>query len=203
MSAAKEPISVLVAVNNRVLCEGIKRVAAEAPQNHVVCLWDQNLIKTPDVILIDANHDLAGLRRRYPDAKTMLLDSGLKDQEIVRLLVWYKVRGIISPTANVPLFHKAIRVVHQGEIWLEQQHVKALLQRNNAMMENGEIRQLSSQDLRIVQLISRGCKNREIAEILCLSEHTIKAHVSRIYKLLSVTNRSQLVSIAKEYDADF
>jgi DNA-binding NarL/FixJ family response regulator len=57
---------------------------------------------------------------------------------------------------------------------------------------------MSDQDRKIIALITRGQKNSEIAAELCLSEPTIKAHVSRIYKMLNVRNRSQLVTLANE-----
>lgn len=110
--------------------------------------------------------------------------------------------GIISRDASLEMFHKAIRVVDNGEIWIDQQHLKLLLHRNGALTDSGEIKCLSAQDKKNIQLITEGYKNREIGEVLCLSEHTIKAHVSRIFKLLNVRNRSQLVNFAKEYNSD-
>lgn len=202
MSADKEQINVLIAVSNNVLSEGLRKVSAEDAQINAFAAGNGSSSLKPDVILFDVNQDQQRLQRSYPEAKPILLDTGLKEQEIAYLLVCHKVRGIISPEASIELFHKAIKVVNSGEIWIDQKHLKSVLLRSGAMTEHEDINGLSSQDKTIVKLISQGRKNREIGEKLCLSEHTIKAHVSRIFRRLNVSNRAQLVGLAKEHFAD-
>jgi len=199
MPAGQEQIKVLIAVGNNILAEGLRRITSEDQQINAVVLGAGGKTIKPDLLLFDSNLNLSALQDKYPEAKLILIDTGLKNHEIAFLLVNYKLRGIISPDASLELFHKAVRVVNQGEIWIDQKHLKSLLQRNGVLTEHEEINRLSDQDKTIVQLISRGCKNREIGEKLCLSEHTIKAHVSRIYKRLNVSNRAQLASLAKGY----
>ncbi|WP_020677699.1 response regulator transcription factor [Geopsychrobacter electrodiphilus] len=204
MRTDHEQINVLIAVSNNILGEGLYKITSENPQNKAFSHFhskDSSL--APDILLFDANQDFHALQLSYPEAKTVLLDTGLKDQEIACLLVCHKIQGIISPDASIEMFHKALKVVHEGEIWIDQKHLKSLLGRNGAMTENGGVRSLSEQDKKIIQLITLGDKNREIGEKLCLSEHTIKAHVSRIFKRMNVSNRSQLVSVARGYDTEF
>jgi len=52
---------------------------------------------------------------------------------------------------------------------------------------------LSRKEREIVLLVAEGQRNREIAGRLCISEQTVKAHLSRIFKKANVSNRSQLV----------
>jgi len=47
-----------------------------------------------------------------------------------------------------------------------------------------------------VLLVSKGLTNKEIASISCISEQTVKTHVSRIFRKLNVSRRSQLVPLA-------
>ena len=61
--------------------------------------------------------------------------------------------------------------------------------------EHAQIAHLTPQERRIVGMISQGMRNREIADRLCLCEQTIKSHVSKIYRKLKVSNRSQLVRL--------
>jgi DNA-binding NarL/FixJ family response regulator len=89
-------------------------------------------------------------------------------------------------------------VVHSGEIWIEQKHLKILINKGKTLPDGGGVKGLSIQDRRIVEFISQGYKNSEIAESLCLSEPTIKAHISRIYKMLKVKNRVQLACMAQD-----
>jgi len=85
--------------------------------------------------------------------------------------------------------------VHSGQLWIGDNHLKSLLDHNGSMTANGNIKCLSCQDMKIVQFIVQGLKNKEIAEQLCLSEHTIKAHISRILKKLNISRRIQLASL--------
>lgn len=194
----RQPIIVLLAMSNMIICEGLRRIVTENTQNNAYCLHSCNNFPPPHIILFDFHQEMQNLQLAYPAAKPILLDTGLSEQETACLLLCHKVRGIISQTASVEMLHKAIRVVNGGDIWIDQKHLKTLLQKNETITTNGDLKALSSQDKRIIQLITQGQKNREIAKTLCLSEHTIKAHVSRIYKRLKVSNRSQLVSVAKE-----
>lgn len=57
---------------------------------------------------------------------------------------------------------------------------------------------LSKRELEIVQLAAQGCDNKEIADRLCLSDKTVRNHLSRIYQKLGVTNRMQAVMHCKE-----
>ena len=201
MPSGQDQIKVLIAISNNILGEGLRKIIVEDRQVDAFIVGKDAKIGKPDILLFDANQNLQNLQRSYPEAKPILIDTGLKDQEITYLLVGFKIRGIISPGANLELFRKALRVVNKGEIWIDQKHLKSLLQRSGALSENGSLHSLSNQDKIIVELISQGRKNREIGEKLCLSEHTIKAHVSRIFKRLNVSNRAQLVSLAKDYFA--
>ena len=197
MPSRSGKIKVLIALSSNVMCEGVRKITAEKGYD-AFCPPCSHLFPAPDIIILDSNQEVQCLLLTHPKAKAILLDTGLKDQEIACLLTRHKIRGIISPEATVEMFHKAIKVVNDDEIWVDQKHLKSLLLNNGVLTDSGDIKSLSEQDRKIIQLITQGLKNREIGAELCLSEHTIKAHVSRIYKRLNVRNRSQLVSLALE-----
>ena len=52
---------------------------------------------------------------------------------------------------------------------------------------------LTPRELEVLNLVIKGYHNPKISEILCISEHTIKAHLSSIYEKLHVTNRIQAI----------
>lgn len=56
--------------------------------------------------------------------------------------------------------------------------------------------ELCEREIKILELLSYGYENKQIAEILFVSAHTIKAHISAILKKLKVKNRTQAVSMA-------
>ncbi len=100
------------------------------------------------------------------------------------------------------MFLKALRVVLSGEIWIDHRHLKYLLRNTGSLTASGSIKGLSRQDKNIVQMVAQGLKNKEIADQLCLSEHTIKAHISHIFKKLNIKRRTQLVSLYLESGLD-
>jgi NarL family two-component system response regulator LiaR len=57
---------------------------------------------------------------------------------------------------------------------------------------------ITRRELEILELISQGMNNREIAEKLFVSENTVKTHSSRIFDKLSAKRRTQAVQIGKE-----
>ena len=192
------PVCILVAVSNRILCESLCQLLSNR-QPEYSCFADFQLnTPTPDLVLFDPSKMLEPLQTKYPNAKYILLDSGLKEQEICYLLFYHKLSGLIPPDSSLELFFKALSVVHSGQIWIDNKHLKSLLQSNGAISKMGRIKSLSQQDYQITEMVSQGLKNKEIADRLCLSEHTIKAHLSRIFKMLNINTRTQLVSLVLE-----
>ena len=198
VASAGDEINILIALSSHVLCEGLRRIILERAGKNAVCLNDFTGQFEPDILLFDSHQDVQRLIADFPSAKAILLDTQLNEQEIAFLFTCHKIRGIIAPDSSVRLFHKAIAVVNRGDLWVDQKHLKNLLLRNGAMNDRGIINALTSKDKQIVKLISQGLKNREIGRHLFMSEHTVKAHVSGIYRRLNVSNRAQLTSLAKD-----
>ena len=73
------------------------------------------------------------------------------------------------------------------------EHFQTLQSSNRGLIEP-----LSERELQILQFISEGMSNREIAERLCLSLGTVKVHSHNIYGKLNVSNRTQAVGQARK-----
>ena len=190
-------MNIQLALSNHLFCEGIKKLAQEVEAGAV--FNDTHDISAPfdaDIVLFDAKRDISALIDAHPEAKFILVDTGLKETDLACLFLCYHISGIIPQDSDLKNFKKALQVVYSGDIWIDQSYLKILINKGKALPEGGGIKGLSNQDLRIVEFISLGYKNREIAEQLCLSEVTIKAHISRIFKMLKVKNRAQLACLA-------
>ena len=55
---------------------------------------------------------------------------------------------------------------------------------------------LSAREFAVMELIARGCKNRQIALALMIEERTVRFHVENILDKLNVSNRTEAVSYA-------
>lgn len=158
---------------------------------------EQPLEWPPDGIVVDAQTLAAGEAvSQWPDAKLILIDTGLPEDEIVDLLCAFKIDGVISTDTDSELFRKALTVVCTGQAWIDNGTVRALLHRIEATTKVSVKDSLSNKEQTIILHISQGLTNREIAEKLFISEQTVKAHLSRIFRKCNVKNRAQLVPLA-------
>jgi DNA-binding CsgD family transcriptional regulator len=64
---------------------------------------------------------------------------------------------------------------------------------------DGPLRGLSRRELEVLGLVAEGLKNRDIAERLVLSEHTVNRHVANILRKLGVSSRAAAASLAGQY----
>ncbi len=110
-------------------------------------------------------------------------------------------RGVFSRDESLDRLCECVRQVHLGKIWASAQQVsyaiEALASAPNvrAVDANG-VDLLSKRELEVVRSVSEGLTNKEIAERLELSQHTIKNYLFRIFDKLGVSNRMELLSFA-------
>ena len=107
-------------------------------------------------------------------------------------------RGIFCRTASFESLCKCIEKVHQGQIWASSSELQLILDAFASAVPLRAINQkgehlLSHREEEVVSLVCQGLTNREIAEQLRLSEHTVKNYLFRIFDRLGVSSRVELV----------
>ncbi len=150
----------------------------------------------PDFIVADCHTLKRHNSMPKTGSKIILVDYGLGEEEISSLLLSYKIDGILSTSTDLRLFKKALQAIGEGQIWIDNRKVKALVHHAESAKGRNLNEGLSKKERQIVILISQGKTNREIASQLCVSEQTVKTHISRIFRKLNVSRRSQLVPTA-------
>jgi DNA-binding NarL/FixJ family response regulator len=111
--------------------------------------------------------------------------------------------------ADIDILAKCVDRVHAGQIWASSVELEQLIEscRSPAPLTltnvNG-VNLLSKQEARIVRLVAQGRTNREIAEQLELSEHTVKNYLFKIFDKLGISNRVELVlyAVSQEDQSD-
>jgi len=113
-------------------------------------------------------------------------------------------RGVFSRAqADIGMLAKCVRRVTEGQIWVDNRHMLCLLEAltgdgdgNGLPKGGGTPPKLTPREESVVRLVVQGMVNREIADQLHLSEHTIKNYLFRIFDKLGVSNRVELALYA-------
>lgn len=149
----------------------------------------------PDVILADYDFLVNSFHEQWAEGKILLIDTGLAEEEIRKIAHIRKLYGIFPIDGNVQQLKKALSVIQNGQIWIDNEKLKVILHGLDTAKGISLPEKLSSRESRIIELVAEGYRNREIASELFVSEQTIKSHLARIFKKMHVKNRSQLVSM--------
>lgn len=128
----------------------------------------------------------------FSPAAKILIDTGLSEQELIFLALYYKLAGIFEKDSSPELLLKCFEKVLKGEIWLSKKITKKLFFEYSFISQN-KLPNISPRELEIINLVIEGCNNNEIAKKLYLSNYTVKCHLNRIYKKLGISSRTQLI----------
>jgi DNA-binding NarL/FixJ family response regulator len=161
----------------------------------------------PNLILLDIDLGIENgldflpeLHQTATDARVLIL-TGVKDVEAHRRAASLGAAGLVLKEQAAEVLLKAIKKVHQGEVWLDRSMMAILL---NEMTQSGKkvnpedakISSLTLRELEVIALIAEGLKNKQIAERLFISETTVTHHLSSIFSKLGVSDRLELVIYA-------
>lgn len=197
-------VKVLLAFSNNLFSEGVAKLL-EGHKGIEPCFFNEDeeinvVLKdlSPDIILLDFITLYGFFAEITPTSKMafILVDTYCGEENIVSAFVSRRVAGILTPETNSELMVKAIKVVSKGEVWIDNNNIKNLMMGLSALKGNPTTGKISAREKEIVALVVNGHRNREIAEKLCISEQTVKTHLYRIFKKLSLQNRSQLIVFA-------
>lgn len=194
-SKKNEKMNILVIMKSFLLCEALCRSISREMNGYKAFSSQTAPDLKPELILVDFASLNQALFLRWPDSRVLLIDTGLSEEETISMMRSYKLYGVISPDAGLQQLKKALSVIQDGQIWIDNTKLKAILHGNNGRDPGPVGEKLSKKENQIVELVAEGYKNKEIASMLFLSEQTVKSHLGRIFKKMHVTNRSQLVSL--------
>jgi DNA-binding NarL/FixJ family response regulator len=140
---------------------------------------------------------LRALRPLQTLRSIMLLNEDTR--ELVLNAFRWGASGICGRDDSCEILCKCIHRVHEGQVWANTRQVHFLLQafESESLPVRGSMRRevtLTNRERDIVDLVTAGKTNRDIAVHLSLSEHTIKNHLFRLFRKLGISSRSELVA---------
>jgi len=190
-------MNVLVNLSSCLVSEGINSLLSSSGFQGVAAMQNQPLPDgfVPDVILVDINTINRNLFASFPEAKVLLMDTGVEKEKIITALLSFPTHGVLSVGTELRLFKKALEVVNEGQIWVDNNTLKAFLHQGPSIQPAARGDGVTEREREIIDFVCRGCTNREIAASLSLSEHTVKAHLNRIFKKFNTSSRSKLMTL--------
>ena len=138
------------------------------------------------------------VRRRFPTVPVVVL-SALDDADTVSRVMKAGASGFVSKSGSSTELLEALRAVLAGEIYLPAKLMGLASRSENAHGEGKPLAQrfgLTAGQARVLELLAEGRSNRQIGELLGLTEGTVKIHVSAIMKAMRVNNRSEAALLA-------
>ncbi len=137
------------------------------------------------------------LHEQRPDLDVIMLTS-FADSEALNASVLAGARGYVLKNVRGDELVRAIRRVVKGEMLLTTDQVERARERlRRQITEDIRLESLSHQERRILELLSEGFSNREIAAEMFLAEKTVKNYVSNLLAKLGFQRRSEAALFAQ------
>lgn len=139
---------------------------------------------------------LVNLRANYPQLPVMMI-SAHEDPQLMRRALDLGAMGFIPKSASTELLTEALEAVMMGNVWAPEEVYEAqpLAEEERNAVEL--LQTLTPQQFRVLQMVSQGLLNKQIAYELGVTEATVKTHMTAILRKLGVTNRTHAVLVAQ------
>jgi two-component system, NarL family, nitrate/nitrite response regulator NarL len=140
---------------------------------------------------------LQELRETNPQARAVMLLDSSKPESILEAFRT-GARGVFYIQESSDVLCLCIHRVHEGKAWVSHDQMTLVLEalaatpKIRAVNEKG-MNLLSKREVQVVRCLAEGLTNREIADRMGLSQHTIKNYLFRIFDKLGVSNRIELL----------
>lgn len=157
-----------------------------------------------DLLLLDlhmpGSGDLYGLIRIREDFPLLpvAIISGSEDTQVIGRCIGFGALGFIPKSMSSKSIAEAIASILEGDEWVPEQvrsQMQALSQADIELAD--KVAALTPQQYRVLFLVHEGLLNKQIAYQLGITEATVKAHMTAIFRKLDVYSRTQAVLLAE------
>lgn len=177
--------------------------SADALQN----LLDNSDIEY-DVVLLDlqmpGSHGystLIHLRTHYQELPVVVI-SAHEDNTTISRAIHYGSSGFIPKSSSMETLATALEAVLFGDVWLPEGVELQEVSDDGTDQMASKLSDLTPQQYKVLQMFAEGLLNKQIAYDLGVSEATIKAHATAIFRKLGVRNRTQAVIALQQLEME-
>jgi DNA-binding NarL/FixJ family response regulator len=186
--------SLLMAAGYQVLqAVGDGEAAIRAVQSH-----------RPDLVLLDLNMPRVNglqaavqIKAEMPETAVVILTVNDDDQSIIDAIKG-GADGYLLKNLSSEAFLSALEALERGEFALSRKMTTRLIHGlvKDSQRPSAQAYQLTKREEDVLKMVAVGRSNREISELLALSESTVKYHLRKIMQKLNVANRTEAVTLA-------
>lgn len=205
-----QPFRILVIDDNAHAREGIREILEEYEDFQIVgegkngkeaITLTEELM--PDIILMDIQMPVMDgleatkiIKLKFPSVKIVMITVS---DDITNLFDALKkgAQGYLLKNIQANEWYEYLKAFALDEIPMSKEIAWRIIKEFSLNRSaNDSLTPLSARELEVLQLVAKGLSNREIAENLYISEHTVKSHLKNILSKLHLDNRVQLTSYA-------
>jgi DNA-binding NarL/FixJ family response regulator len=199
-------IKVMIAEDHSMIREGLKQLLELEHDIRVIAGFadgktavDHYLEVQPDVVILDINmpvlnglEALEQIKALDCNARVIMLTIH-QDRHYLLKALELGAMGYILKDAEAAVLVDAVRSVHIGQTYIQPSMASELVNEYKRIKNGTEAHQklLTDREVEVLKLLSRGMLNKEIANVLYISEKTVKNHISSIFRKLGVQDRTQ------------
>jgi DNA-binding NarL/FixJ family response regulator len=148
-------------------------------------------------------HGFSGLvllRGQFPQIPVVMI-SAQEDAAVVARSREFGASGFIPKSSSLETIQQAVRQVLDGDAWWPQQSEPAAGVSAEAKAASAGLASLTPQQFRVLTMVCEGLLNKQIAYELSVSEATVKAHVTAIFRKLGVRTRTQAALLLQQMES--
>jgi DNA-binding NarL/FixJ family response regulator len=222
MPAAKDPIiDVAIVEDNAALGNGLRKIVESASDFRCVGVWTtaEDALKKidafrPQVVLMDINlpgmsgiEATARIKHHLPDMQVIMV-TVYRDHDQIFAALKAGASGYLVKRSTPEEVRQAIRDVRSGGAPMSAEIARRVVEAFHQPMKTaspaaGDDLKLSKRETEILELLTKGLANKEIADRLDISVETVRVNLRRVYEKLHVHSRTEAAMKFRDSREDF
>lgn len=147
----------------------------------------------------DNFYGLLKIRQHFPNLPIVVVSAN-DDIETISQVMEFGANAYIPKSSTTATLVEALLSVLDGKIWLPKNAIETIQKVSSEKIEIAQkIRELTPKQFKVLCLLKKGLKNREIAIELNVTEATIKAHVGALFSKLEASSRTQILVAVENF----
>ena len=157
------------------------------------------LIMEIDMPQVNGINVLRNIKTEYPQTRVLIFSTHPEEIYALRSIK-SGAAGYVPKSASTKVFIKALKRIAKGGIFLNEELTSTFTSRN--VGESSAIsryKKLSSREIEVLNLLSSGKRNKDIANALDINEKTVSTYKTRLLKKLKVDNLADLINQSRMF----